>query len=83
MYCLGSSPPSYENEGQALIIILRSNELTLSYYHGHIVSYEKGKVDNTFGLLGENCYLQLLFTADKRDVFFVSVAKRKSQKTGV
>ena len=24
----------------------------------------------------------LLFTVDKRDVFFVSVAKRKSQKTG-
>ena len=24
----------------------------------------------------------LLFTGDKRDVFFVSVAKRKSQKTG-
>jgi hypothetical protein len=26
--------------------------------------------------------LTVLFTGDKRDVFFVSVAKRKSQKTG-
>ena len=27
--------------------------------------------------------MSLLFTGDERDVFFVSAAKRKSQKTGV